>query len=232
MPSIQARLVESREIAPEVRHFVFETPGLNVLPFTAGQFVSFSSEVQGRRITRAYSIASAPDGNRFELCLNRVQEGIYSPFLFQMSPGAEVEMKGPLGYFVPKNPFRDAVLVATGTGIAPFRSFLRSQDVIASDARISLLFGARYESGLLYRAEWDQLQETRPGFRFLPTITRPDAGWQGRTGWVQQHLEDALEERTQVDVYICGLKAMVNAVKEILTAKGFEKSQIVAEKYD
>ena len=74
-----AKLVEFRELAPEVRHFVFEVPEVEQLVFQPGQFVSLSHSIQGKNITRAYSIASRPAGNRFELCLNRVMDGHLSP---------------------------------------------------------------------------------------------------------------------------------------------------------
>jgi CDP-4-dehydro-6-deoxyglucose reductase len=227
-----ARLIESREAGPDVRHFVFEAPELPVLAFRPGQFVSFNTEINGRKVTRAYSIASAPDGNRFELCLNRVREGLFSPHLFAMQPGGEVRMTGPLGYFVPRTPFRDSVFVATGTGIAPFRSFLLSKEIDLANHRVTLLFGARYEAGLLYRGFFEKLSAEHQNFRFLPTITRPEPNWNGRTGWVQEHLDEALAGRTNVDVYICGLKAMVDAVRSLLRARGFERDQVVYEKYD
>src|SRR5215472_13211855 len=98
---MQARLIESLELAPEVRHFVFEAEGVDRLDFVAGQFVSLSASIGGRTITRAYSLASAPGaGNRFELCLNRVPGGVFSGPLFDMKPGEAVDMKTPLGMFV------------------------------------------------------------------------------------------------------------------------------------
>lgn len=226
---MRARLVNSREIAPEVRHFVFEVTEA-ALEFTPGQFVSFTCERDGKKVTRAYSIASAPDGNRFEICLNRVKEGLLSPWLFTMEPGETISMQGPLGYFTPRRPFRDSVLVATGTGIAPFRSFLLSGNIPLVE--VTLLFGARYESGLLYRDLFEELAVSRPGFRFMPTITRPEPSWSGRTGRVQEHLEEALAGRKDVDVYICGLKAMVEEVRNLLKQKGFDRRQIIVEKYD
>ena len=197
-----------------------------------GQFVSFSDVIGDRTITRAYSIASAPDGNRFELCLNLVKDGKFSPHLFDMRPGDEVDMKGPLGHFIPRTPFRESVFVATGTGIAPFRAMLMPGPVLESGRAITLLFGARYEAGLLYREEFEQLAERCDGFQFLPTITRPEETWKGRTGWVTQHLEEALAGRSDIDVYICGLKAMVDSARVILKGKGFDKKQIIFEKYD
>ena len=84
---MQAKLIEWVEIAPGVRHFVFEALELERLEFAPGQFVSLTDAVASRNITRAYSIASAPgDGNRFELCLNRVDDGAFSPHLFDLSP--------------------------------------------------------------------------------------------------------------------------------------------------
>lgn len=229
---MKARLVESTEIGPEVRHFTFAVDSVEQLPFTPGQFVSFRRDIMGKSITRAYSVASAPEGNRFELCLNRVQDGHLSPWLFELRPGDSIEMSGPLGYFVPKAPERDAVYVATGTGVAPFRSFLRWAPLVAGPADLTLLFGTRLAAGLLYRSEFEELAASRRGFRYLPTLTRPEEGWQGRTGRVQAHLDEALAGRTDLDVYVCGLKAMVDEVRAILKSKGFERRQIIVEKYD
>jgi CDP-4-dehydro-6-deoxyglucose reductase len=124
------------------------------------------------------------------------------------------------------------VLVATGTGVAPFRSFVRSREVAESEARLTLLFGARYESGLVFGHEFEELASARPGFVYLPTLTRPEPGWTGRTGRVQQHLDEALAGRGDIDVYVCGLKAMVEDVRQLLKDRGFDRKQIIVEKYD
>jgi len=129
---------------------------------------------------------------------------------------------------------RDRIPVCqdTGTGIAPFRSFLQSPVVLESHLPVTLLLGARYEESLLYRSEFEDLERTRPGFQFLPTITRPSPSWQGRTGRVQAHIDSILGSRTDLDVYICGLRAMVDEVRSLLASRGFEKNRIIYEKYD
>jgi ferredoxin-NADP reductase len=229
---MQARLIESFEIAPEVRHFVFETPDIARLDFLPGQFVSFTHSIHDKNITRAYSIASAPsDGNRFELCLNLVHEGKFSPYLFHMKPGDTVEMRSPLGQFVIRHPERDAVLIATGTGIAPFRSILRGH-LTATSPAFTLLFGVRHEHSLMYRDEFEDMARRFENFRFLPTLTRPGPQWSGRTGRVQAHLNEAIGERRDVDVFLCGLKAMVDETRNILKDMGFDRKQILFEKYD
>ena len=234
---MQAKLIEWVEIAPGVRHFVFEAPQIERLDFTPGQFVSLSGEVEGKIITRAYSIASAPSGgNRFELCLNRVDDGAFSPHLFDLSPGDSVEMQPPLGTFVLREASRDAlrrdsVLVATGTGIAPFRSMLEATLTLGGPA-FTLLFGVRYESHLLYRQEFEEMERQFPQFRFWPTLTRPEPGWKGRVGRVQAHLAEATGGRNDIDVYLCGLRPMVDDVRQILKGMGFDRKQVRYEKYD
>jgi CDP-4-dehydro-6-deoxyglucose reductase len=232
---MQARLIERIEIAPGFGSFVFEAQDGDNFNFTPGQFVSFTAEIGGKRITRAYSIASAPDSTpsarRFELYLNLAPDGIFSHLLFAMNYGDTVEMRPPLGTFVLRQPPRDSIFVATGTGIAPFRSMLRAH-LDESSPQFTLLFGVRYESHLMYRAEFEDLAARFPQFRFWPTLSRPEPGWTGRTGHVQAHLEEALGERRDVDVYLCGLKLMVDDVRARLRAAGFDRKQIFYEKYD
>ncbi len=227
---LQARLVSSLDLAPDVRHFDFEITGQQEFRFTPGQFVSIKEEVAGKEVTRAYSIASPPDGNRFALCLNRVPEGLVSPRLFALEPGEHVEVQEPLGYFTLRHPERPAVFVATGTGIAPFRSILLA--ALPGSAPITLLFGARHVHGLLYREEFESLARRHAHFRFIPTVTRPDEAWQGGAGRVQAHLDEALADHAAPDVYICGLKEMVDDVRALLKQRGFDRRQIIYEKYD
>ena len=229
---MQARLIESREIAPGVRHFGFEALGVERLAFVPGQFTSFTDVIDGKEITRAYSLASAPSAtNRFDLCLNRVDPGHLSPRLFDMKPGDCMDMREPLGTFTLRQPPRDSIFIATGTGIAPFRSMLQAH-LSASSPAFTLLFGVRYDSHLLYQAEFEEMAQRYPHFRLWPTLTRPEAAWSGRQGRVQTHLAEAIGERRDVDFYLCGLKEMVNDVRDALKARGFDRKQIFYEKYD
>ena len=228
---MKAKLLSYREVAPATRHFEFEVQGLDELRFKPGQFVSVKHVVDGREITRAYSIASQPGGNHFALCLNRIENGLVSKYLFELEPGAEIEMGGALGYFTLRNPQRDALFVATGTGVAPFRSMLL-QHLPEVGRKITLLMGCRFPRGLMYREELDQLAQDHPHFSFAPTVTRPDESWRGRAGRVQAHLDEVLDDRRDIDVYICGLKEMVDDVRSRLKQKGFDRKQIIYEKYD
>jgi ferredoxin-NADP reductase len=231
MTTVKARLVSFLDLAPSTRHFDFEVPERDEFRFTPGQFISLKHIFGGRELTRAYSIASPPHGNRFALCLNRIESGTFSNYLFSLEPGAELELTEPLGYFTLRRPERPALFVATGTGVAPFRSLLLQHLPESGEPR-TLVLGCRYVDGLLYNDELQTLAARYPHFSYWPTVTRPDESWQGRTGRVQAHLDEALAGRTDVDVYICGLKEMVDDVRATLKAKGFDRKQIVYEKYD
>ncbi len=228
----QAKLIDVREIAPEVRHFVFEAQGTQRLVYTPGQFVFLHAELHGKPIKRAYSIASPPAGARFDLCLNRVREGVFSPFLFDLNPGDTVRLKGPYGVFQWREPVSDSVLVATGTGIAPFRAMLHARLAVDPVNCFTLVFGVRHEEGLLYREEFEALAARHPNFRFWPTLTRPTPGWTGRAGRVQEHLVEATAARRDVDVYVCGLREMVEQVRDLAAEIGIGRRRVIYERYD
>jgi ferredoxin-NADP reductase len=229
---MKATLLEFHDIAPEVRHFVFEVPEVAQLQFKPGQFVSLSETIGDKKITRAYSIASLPRGNRFELCLNLVQDGKFSTHLFAMKPGDAIETTAPLGFFTLRVPAKEAVFIATGTGIAPFRPMTADYLAQPDAKQLTLIFGVRRERTLYYRADFEALARQHPNFHFWPTLSRPEASWTGRAGHIQAHLLEAIGDRRDLDVYICGLKEMVDDVRGMLKGAGFDRKQIIFEKYD
>jgi ferredoxin-NADP reductase len=231
-----ARVVRAAWLSDATRHLelvVEETPRFD---FTAGQFVSMQAEHDGREITRAYSIASPPRGdNRFDLCLNRVQEGFFSNYLCDLPEGGAIGFHGPHGFFVLKNPVRDSLFVATGTGIAPIRGMLHW--LLADESRhrgrqFRLVFGVRYASDLYYNDEFLGLAREHPNFHYLPTLSRENPGWTGARGYVQEHVRLLAEGRTDMDAYICGLKDMVIANRDLLKSLGWDRKAILYERFD
>lgn len=228
---MKAILRRAADLAPGVRHFSFEVPEVDQFTFVPGQFVSVKHVLNGSEYTRAYSLASVPERNRFDLCLNLVPGGVFSTYLFSLNPGAELDFTTPLGYFTLRRRDRDALMIATGTGVAPFRSILHTE-LHQITGRVTLLFGTRYQESVLYAQEWQDLELRYPYFRFWPTLTRAKPEWSGRSGRVQAHLDEALAGRTDMDVYLCGLKEMVDDTRRLLKERGFDRKQIIFEKYD
>ena len=97
---------------------------------------------------------------------------------------------------------------------------------------MTLIFGVRHQHTIYYRDDFEALACQYPNFRFWPTLSRAESSWTGRTGHVQTHLLEAIGDRRDLDVYICGLKAMVDDVRAILKGLGFDRKQIIFEKYD
>lgn len=232
-----ARLVRSTALSEVTRHLEFEMPGQKPFGFVAGQWLSFKHlKPDGEEITRAYSIASPPEeDNRFVLCLNRVQDGFMSNFLCDMREGDEIAYQGPFGDFILRPPLRDTLFIATGTGIAPFRSMLHW--LLAGEPRhqgkqLWLLFGNRYEEDLYYHNEFLRLSAERSNFRYLPTLSRGGAEWQGLRGYVQEHVREIVGGRLDMHAYICGLDKMVKANRELLKSMGWDRKSIRYEKYD
>ncbi len=228
----RALLTRYEEIGPDIRHFYFEIPDMEEFPFIAGQFVSLTEMVNGKKVTRAYSIASRPKKNTFELCINLVHDGVFTPHLFALKPGETIEMKGPHGAFVMKKPLSNSLFVATGTGIAPFRPMLQESLEVDTVSQYILVFGVRYENMLMYKEEFEALEKQYANFKFICTVTRPTEAWKGNAGRVQQYVLGSIGDRKDFNVYICGLKEMVNDVRDKLKDLGFEKQQIHFERYD
>ncbi len=192
-----------------------------------------------KMIRRAYSIASSSVERRYvEFYLTLVTSGQLTPRLFALEHGSRVFL-GPKasGLFTLDRvaPEKAVVLIATGTGLAPYLSMLRTMLVNDSRRKYVVLHGARYSWDLGYRGELESLARVRPNFTYIPTITRPDHDphFQGYSGRLQKLLEQGLVEIESglpldpklADVFLCGNPEMVKAVKAILEDKGFSAGQ-------
>jgi len=268
---LTARLERKRCISERAQcfHFEFVLDNLKSFPFLPGQFISAVAEdARGKLQTRAYSLASAPKENRFELCVNRVEAGFFSNHLADLPDepddllpvGGAIRVHGPHGHFVLREPLTDSILVATGTGVAPMRSFLQglfpsSGEDRSEGKQIWLVYGTRHETDLYYQEEFEALARRAPNFHYLPTLSRSEESWTGLRGYVQEHLARIVEERANrlgqvlpvpaadasipaaelrfdIHAYICGLNEMVASVRERLAGFGWHRKQIVFERYD
>jgi ferredoxin--NADP+ reductase len=186
-------------------------------------------------IRRAYSIASSSVERRYiEFYLTLITSGQLTPRLFALKHGSRVFL-GPKasGIFTLDRvaPDKSVILIATGTGLAPYISMLRTMLMHETQRKFVVLHGARYSWDLGYRGELESLARLRPNFTYIPSITRPDQDphFHGRTGRIQTVLEEGAVEKdsgvaldpAQADVFLCGNPEMVKVVKAQLEAKGF-----------
>ena len=227
-----ARLVEAETLCPEARRFVLEAMRSDPFVFQPGQYVRLTAGRGGVFEERYYSIASAPDGGRrFELCIGTGDDKI-GRFLAAAAPGERFECYGPAGKFVSAQGEKDALFVCHGTGIAPLRSMIEDRLARESASRTVLLHGVRTPDRLFFGRRFAELEEEREPFSFMPTVSRPGNGWQGRRGRVQHHLAEALGLLgADYDVYLCGSPEMVGDLRERLAAAGVPEAAVHYEKF-
>jgi NAD(P)H-flavin reductase len=132
-------------------------------------------------------------------------------------------------------PLRGTIFVATGTGIAPYRSMLQWLFADSSrhlDKQFWLLFGSRTQKDIYYHEEFLALAAGHNNFHYLPTLSRGDETWKGLRGYVQEHVTEIVNGRTDMHAYICGLDKMVSANRDLLKSIGWDRKSILYEKYD
>jgi ferredoxin-NADP reductase len=228
-----ATLLRARMLSPAVRELTFDA-GVDHT-FVPGHWVTlYLPQASGDPLKRQYSIASPPraDGT-IDLAVTRVEGGPMSTHLHDIQPGAKLHMLEAQGLFVMQPVDRPIVMVATGTGVAPFRSMLEHMPR-EEGPPITLLFGNRTEADILYRESFESLARSWPRFSFVPTLSRASESWSGRRGYVQAHLAEVLAKTgSGVDMYVCGLTKMVKDVRSIAReTHGVDRKHVHIERYD
>ncbi|HEY3356287.1 MAG TPA: ferredoxin--NADP reductase [Polyangia bacterium] len=206
----------------------------------------------GRLLRRAYSIASSSRvGEYVELYLNLVPGGVLTPRLFALAAGDGLWLSPRIvGTFtldrVP--PDRNLALFATGTGLAPYMSMLRTLLPDLGDRRLAVIHGARHASDLAYRDELEAVARLADRVTYVPILSRPQEDalpWRGLVGHVQDVWRSGLlGERwgaapTPADTHVllCGNPAMLDDKRDQLTPVGFvehtnrQPGQIHLERY-
>jgi ferredoxin--NADP+ reductase len=215
--------------------------------FRPGQFMNLGLYLPSGFVSRSYSLASAP-GEPLEVLLARVGQGELTPALFELQEGASIvvdtKAQGFFSFdFVP--PHRELWMLATGTGLGPFLSMLRSGVAFERAERVVLAHGARGPAELAHRRELEELVAARAGaFSYVPVLSRePEPGLlAGRLTQVLPNGE--LEARTELKldasrshVLLCGNPAMIDEVTAQLTERGLRRHRqrapghITTEKY-
>ncbi|MDC3955934.1 ferredoxin--NADP reductase [Polyangium jinanense] len=239
--TFEVRLASATMIAPMVRQLVFERVDGRPLDHDPGQWINLALPLPEGERRRAYSIASAPDGsNRFELAVTRVPCGSGSMFLHDLPEGSVLSAIGPHGLFTraSEDP-SPSLFVGTGTGVTPLRAMMQAALATRSRAPLWLLFGARFEEDILYRAEMEAFTRAHPHVRYTITLSRPGESWTGKSGYVQTHVPALLRDLQAASapalphVYVCGLERMVKAVRELCRHElGVDRKHVHTERYD
>lgn len=241
------RLDWARMLHPNCRHLAFRRVDGEALPFIPGQFMQIHFEHEGEMKRRSYSIATVPcdpahpdEPEKFdsiEMAVSYVEGGLATNLLSEMQPGDQLRASGPVGRFVlgDERPAR-YVLVATGTGVVPYRTMLPeiARRIRDRGTEFVLLFGVRTPEELLYGEEFEQFEHDHPGFHFYPVYSRvkqQQLKGNERAGYVQ-HCFGEFEPDPERDLFfLCGNPDMIDQSVADLQERGFGTRQIRREKY-
>ncbi len=231
-------------LAPSVAHLSFLRGDGLPLDYIPGQFIQVHfAYADGTPTKRSYSLATIHDhalgaGEAVEIAVSYVPGGAATALFEGLDIGGTVSASGPFGRFclMPQDANRRYLLIATGTGVTPYRAMLPllEKQIAERGIEVVLLFGARNPDELLYGDEFRAFADTHPAFRFVPCFSRelpadpyPDV----RHGYVQQFLDEFAPDAASDIAYLCGNPNMVDACFEQLKAAGLPIPQIRREKY-
>jgi ferredoxin/flavodoxin---NADP+ reductase len=188
----------------------------NDLSFEAGRLLT----LHGRNVTedRSYTIASGEQDATLTILYRLVPSGILTPQLVQLQPGDSIDVSGPYGQFVLRDPARPIVFIATGTGIAPCRAYLHTHP----NLNLTLIHGVRTAADLFFRDEFSAAT-------YVPCLSAeqtPDTF----SGRVTDHIATRTLDPA-AHYYLCGAFEMIYEMQDLLAAKGVPAEHIFNEGY-
>ncbi|HIE24508.1 MAG TPA: ferredoxin--NADP reductase [Anaerolineales bacterium] len=219
----------------------FESGQYTVLGLYGREARSLNSEEEykasqdDKLIRRAYSIASrSVASNQMEFYISQVKTGQLTPRLFALEQGDQLYVGEKIvGMFKLSNTpaGMDIAMVATGTGIAPYISFLRSHIAEHNDINMAVVHGAAHQWDLGYYAELSFLASTFPNFYYIPTLTEADETWQGHKLWIEELLDrKILEKEANIEIspekthfFLCGNPNMAESTSNWLSKYNYTK---------
>lgn len=212
----ELKVIGIRDLTPTAYVIRFDRNGI---PFRAGQHILLG--IKGEIDTREYSVYSAEQDDYFEVLIREVKEGLVSKQLRNVKPGEPLNFENPVGYFILKDEdilAKKFLFVASGTGIGPFHSFVRSYPGLD----YKLLHGIRYGYEAFDKDDYDKTRLVRCTSR-------------NRKGDFHGRVTDYLRKHPVNDkdtfCYLCGNVEMIHEAYDIMLQQGMPSQNLFAEVY-
>jgi len=236
-----AKLIVEMEIEsvtvelPDTKTIRLEWPQAYEVDFKTGQFITLYWP-DTPNYKRAYSLSScALDRGFFEVTVKR--DGKMGTRIVDWAKaGDRMGVIPPTGKFLPVyEPNKHLLCIAGGSGVTPFRAFVREATRRQLETRLTILYSVRTTNDIIFDEEFRQLEQENPNFNFYVTCTRlhPDDAWTGRRGridavWVKNHIHDL----PNTTFYACGPNELVEFAEElVLRELQVPKDQLKTEKW-
>ncbi len=229
---------------PETRDAIvvtFEVPAEQTerFRFVQGQHLVLRTQLEGEEVRRSYSICSAPQDGKLQVAIKRVHDGLFSRWANEhLQPGHLIECMEPAGHFnVPLQPAtqRHHVAFASGSGITPVLSIIKTTLAAEPHSRFTLFYGNRASSAVIFKEELENLKDRYLSrFNLVFILSREPQDIDLFNGRIDREKCDELLQHwvdpADIDVaYICGPQSMMEAVSESLQAHGVERPRIKME---
>jgi propane monooxygenase reductase subunit len=218
-----------------MRHLVLRLVEPQEIRFFPGQYVDIA--VPGTDATRSFSMAntSSKESGQLEFVIKVYPDGLFSHFLeSELAVGDRLDVTGPFGVFTLREGYEsDLVFVGGGAGMAPILSLLRSMAEKGIERKATFYYGARGRRDLCFEEELRALEQTLPGFRYVPALSEPaaDDAWDGETGLITDVVKRHEQSLRGTHAYICGPPPMVEAAMPLLSTLGVEEKRIYYDKF-
>jgi len=196
--------------------------------FLPGQYVSI--EVPGTNQSRAYSFSSAPGAEVASFLIRNIPGGLMSTFIANARPGTPISFVGPSGSFFLREVKRPLLLLAGGTGLAPMLSMLAHLRAEPPAHKVHLVYGVTNDEDLVETAALDDYAAKILGFTWQACVANPASACPEK-GYVTQYILPEHINGGDVDVYLCGPPAMVEAVRKYFTDSGVTPASFHYEKF-
>lgn len=208
----------------------------NVFQYESGQYLTLKADINGEDVRRSYSLCSAPHESQWRVAVKEVPEGRFSTFANrELKPGMSLEVMTPTGNFK-LQPHKEAsksyVLFAAGSGITPILSIAKTALHEEPKSDVTLFYGNKGFASIIFREEIEALKNDYMNrLRVIHVLSRESIGNKLQKGRIEaekiDHLYDAFLSHSDIDaVYVCGPEQMILDVKDKMTEKGVEPSNV------
>lgn len=196
--------------------------------FLPGQYMNI--QVPGTPHTRSYSFSSAPGTREASFLIKQVPGGLMSHWLQAAGEGHSLSLTGPFGSFFMREVKRPVVMLAGGTGLAPFLSMLQVLAERGCTVPVCLVYGVTRDNDLVLLEQLEAFSQSLPGFSYVTCVADPQTP-HPRQGYVTQHLPAGALNDGDVDIYLCGPPPMVDAVRQYLRDQHVSPASFHYEKF-
>lgn len=227
--SFEAAISDVRQLSASTIALSIKGEALGRLAFLPGQYVNL--KVPGSEQSRAYSFSSLQKNGEVSFLIRNVPGGLMSSFLTNLAKaGDSMTLAGPLGSFYLRPIQRPLLLLAGGTGLAPFTAMLEKIAEQGSEHPLHLIYGVTNDFDLVELDRLQALAARIPNFTFSACVANPDSQYPQK-GYVTQHIEPRHLNDGDVDVYLCGPPPMVEAVSQYVREQGITPANFYYEKF-